>query len=166
MPTYYRRDDDVQNGLGEAVPNIAVTYYTQPGLTPATVYADSTGTPAANPQYTNGLGQTAAYMAAGLYAITYTGQQIQTLTYIDQLVGPGAGGGGGGLTRVTVTPAPDGSVRVFTLSSPTTAPTNDLCFVAGSQVPWSVAYTVSGSTLTWIGPVPPQEGDSFEYFIS
>ena len=96
MALFYRRDDDVQNGLGEAVPNIAVTYLVQPGLTPATIYYDSAGTmPAPNPQYTNGLGQTAAYMAAGLYTIIYSGEQIQTLTYPDQLVGPGTGGGGG-----------------------------------------------------------------------
>ena len=94
MALFYRRDDDVQNGLGEAVPNIAVTYYSQPSLTPATIYYDPAGTmPAPNPQYTNGLGQTAAYMAAGLYTITYVGEQIQTLTYPDQLVGPGTGGG-------------------------------------------------------------------------
>lgn len=164
MASYFRRDDDVQNGLGEAVPNIAVTYYLQPGLALATIYADPNGvTEISNPQYTNGLGQTAAYMAAGLYTITYSGAQIQTLTYPDQLV---SSGGGGGLTPLTVTPSPNGTVRIFTLSGTPSAPADDLVFLSGSYVAYGVAYTVSGSTLTWIGAVPPQEGDILAYFTS
>ena len=87
MATYYRRDDDVQNGLGEAMPNIAVTYLTQPDGALATVYADPAGaTPISNPQYTNGLGQTVAYMAAGTYTVVYSGAQIQTLTYSEMCI--------------------------------------------------------------------------------
>ena len=165
MALYYRRDDDVQNGLGEAVPNIAVTYLVQPGLTPAAIYADPAGaTPATNPQYTNGLGQTAAYMAAGTYTITYSGAQIQTLTYPDQVVA--SGGGGSNLTPLRLTPAADGSTRIFTLSGTPTTPTADLLFVAGSFVPYSTAYTVAGATLTWTAPIPPQSGDAMEYFAS
>lgn len=168
MALFYRRDDDVQNGLGEAVPNIAVTYYTQPSLAVATIYYDPAGTlPAPNPQYTNGLGQTAAYMAAGLYTITYQGEQIQTLTYPDQLVGPGTGGGGTVITRVQPTPSPDGTTRVFTIPGATpTAPTNDMFFVAGSYVEYTTAYTVHGNTITWIGAVPPQTGDTLDYYVT
>ncbi len=51
MALYFRRDDEVQNGLGQAMANIAVTYYLQPGLSLATVYADPAGTtPATKPQ--------------------------------------------------------------------------------------------------------------------
>ena len=161
---YYRRDDEVQNGLGEAMPNIAVTYYVQPSLALATVYANATGSiSATNPQYTNGLGQTAAYMAAGTYTITYSGAQIQTLTYPDQVV---SSGGNGGVAPLTVTPSPNGTVRVFTLSGTPVAPSADLFFVAGSLAQYSGAYTVSGNTLTWIGATPPQTGDVLEYFTS
>ena len=167
MALYYRRDDDVQNGLGEAVPNIAVTYYAQPGLGLATVYYDPAGTELApNPQYTNGLGQTAVYMLPGFYTITFSGEQIQTLTYPDQLVGPGAGGSGGAV-RELPTPAPDGVIRVFTIPGPApTNPANDFFFVAGSYVEYGLAYTVAGSTITWIGAEPPQEGDSLVYYVS
>ena len=166
MATYFRRDDDVQNGLGEAVPNIAVTYLTQPSLALATFYSDTAGTSTVpNPQYTNGLGQTAVYLAAGLYTITYSGDQIQTLTYPDQLVSSG-GSGSGTLTRLTVTPSPDGTTRIFTLSAAPTAPTNDLFFAAGSIVPYSTSYSVSGVTLTWTAAVAPQTGDLLEYFTS
>ena len=165
MSTYYRRDDDVQNGLGQAVPNIAVTYLTQPALTPATVYEASTGgTPVGNPQYTNGLGQTVAYLAAGIYTVTYSGAQIQTLTYADQIVG--ASVSGGGIENLAVTPGANGTVRVFTLAAAPINPANDQLFVAGSLAPYGTAYTVSGSTLTWIGAVPPQTGDSLDYFTS
>jgi len=165
MPTYYRRDDDVQNALGQAVPNISVAYYVQPSLTLATVYADSAGSSTiSNPQQTNGLGQTVAYMAAGLYTVTYSGAQIQPLSYSDQVVG--AIVDGGGVQNLTVTPAPDGSIRVFTLSGTPSNPANDQFFVAGSLTRYSSAYTVSGSTLTWVAAVPPQEGDILEYFTS
>jgi hypothetical protein len=166
MGSFFRRDDDVQNGLGEAMPNIAVTYYAQPSMALAAIFADPDGvTPAGNPQFTNGLGQTAAYMAAGLYTIVYSGAQIQTITYPDQLVGPGSGSGGT-LTRVIPTPAADGSTRIFTISIPSINPVNDQFFVAGSYVEEGVAYTVSGNTITWISAVPPQTGDSLVYYVS
>lgn len=168
MALFYRRDDDVQNGLGEAVPNIAVTYFVQPSLDVATIYYDPAGTePAPNPQYTNGLGQTAAYMAAGFYTITFAGEQIQTLTYPDQLVGPGAGGGGTLIVKEIPTPDPDGVVRIFTIpGAAPTNPVNDFFFVAGSYVPYTDAYTVSGNTITWVGAVPPQTGDSLAYYVT
>lgn len=164
MALYYRRDDDVQNGLGQAVPNIAVTYYVQPALTLATVYADPLGaTPTTNPQLTNGLGQTAAYMAAGTYTITYSGAQIQTLTYPDQLVASAATGTA--VAPLTPTPSPNGTTRIFTLSATPTNPTADQLFITGSLAQYGVAYTVSGNTITWIGTTPPQTGDVMEYFV-
>lgn len=163
MATYYRRDDDVQNGFGEAMANIAVTYYAAGGGL-ATVYADPAGVvPASNPQYTNGLGQTVAYLAAGTYTISYSGSQIQTLTYADQIVGVGASGAN--IPPMTPTPSANGIVRIFTLSQAPPNPSGDQLFVAGSYVPYETSYTVSGTTLTWIGAVPPQTGDSMEYFI-
>ena len=163
MATYYRRDNDVQNGFGEAMANIAVTYYAAGGGL-ATVYANPAGTlPVSNPQYTNGLGQAVAYLAAGTYTISYSGSQIQTLTYPDQIVG--AGTPGANIPPMTPTPSANGIVRIFTLSQAPPNPSGDQLFVAGSYVPYGTSYTVSGTTLTWIGAVPPQTGDSMEYFI-
>ena len=152
MPTYYRRDDTVQSAIGQAIPNVAVTYYVQPGLTLATVYSTSTGTVAANPQYTNGLGETAAYMAAGQYTITYSGAQIQTLTLSDQTVG----GTGSGNTTVPFAGIPsgtqDGVNRVFTLTNGGTA----LATPPTTNTVWDnypliqgVGYTLSGVTVTY-----------------
>lgn len=165
MATYFRRDDDVQNGLGEAVPNIAVTYYVQPGLTLATCYADPLGvTPIANPQYTNGLGQTAVYLLPGLYTITYSGAQIQTLTYPDQLVSAGSSS-----TRnnpVVPTPAFDGTTRIFTIPVTPVNANSDQWFVGRTLAVYGTDYTVAGKTITWIAVTPPQTGDTSEYFVS
>jgi hypothetical protein len=153
MPTYYRRDDDVQNGLGYAIPNIAVTYYVQPGLTLATIYNDANGDEViANPQYTNGLGQAAAYMAAGQYTVTYSGAQIQTETFPDQDVG----GSGGGNTVVPFAGIPsgtqDGVNRVFTLTNAGTplssAPTQQDVWCNFPLVE-NVGYTISGTTIVY-----------------
>ena len=164
MSTFYRRDDEVQNGFGQAMPNIAVTYYLQPNGSLATIYADPAGaTQIANPQYTNGLGQAAAYMAAGIYTVVYSGAQIQTLTYPDQIVGENSSSAN--LPPMQPITIPDGIVRVFTLPSAPPNPTGDQVFVSGSFVSYGVAYVVSGSTLTWIGAVPPQKGDRIEYFV-
>jgi hypothetical protein len=142
----------VQNGLGQAIPNVAVTYYLQPALTLATVYSGPSGGSASNPQYTNGLGETVAYMAAGQYTITYSGAQIQTLTLADQNVG----GSGSGSTIVPFGGVPqgtqDGVNRVFTLTNsgtPLTSPPtqvevwNNFPLVAG------VGFTISGVVITY-----------------
>lgn len=157
MATYVRRDDFVQNALGYAVPNVAVTYYNEPGLTLATVYETATGTVAPNPQYTDGLGHAEAYMAAGVYTITYSGPQIQTLTLPDQSVGGSSGGNivtaFAGVPSGTI----DGVNRVFTLTNAGVALT-----AAPSQVTvWlnypliqNEGYTLSGVTI--IFNVAPQ----------
>jgi hypothetical protein len=66
---------------------------------------------------------------------------------------------------MTPTPNADGTVRIFTLPSAPPNPSGDQLFVAGSLASYGAAYTVSGTTLTWIGAVPPQEGDSLDYFV-
>jgi hypothetical protein len=159
---FYVRNDEVQNGLGQAIPNIAVTYYVEPGLTLATCYSDSGGgTTVPNPQYTNGLGQTAVWLAPGLYTITYSGAQIQTLTFINQLVSAG----GTSSNPYTPTPAPNGATRIFTLLSAPAVAADVQLFLAGSFVPYGGQFTISGNTITWIGAVPPQTGDSLVCFF-
>jgi hypothetical protein len=161
MPTYFRRDDNVQMAIGYAIPNIAVTYYTQPGLTLAEVFSGPEGGAAANPQFTDGLGNAVAYMVPGEYTITYSGAQIQTQTYPDQNVG----GGGSGSTVVPFAGTPEGTIdgvnRVFTLTNAGTplasAPTqaeiwNNFPLVV------DVGYTLSGVTIVYT--VAPVTGDT------
>lgn len=153
MPAFYRRDDFVQSAIGYAIPNVAVTYYTEPGLTLATIYADAAGdTAASNPQYTDGLGHAEAYMAQGQYTITYSGAQIQTLTLADQSVG--ATQTGSTVTSFAGTPqgSLDGVNRVFTLTNAgtplTTAPSQVEVWDNYSLVV-NVGYTISGVTIVY-----------------
>jgi hypothetical protein len=152
MPTYFRRDDTVQNAIGYAVPNIAVTYYVEPGLTLATVFSGPEGGAATNPQFTNGLGQAAAYMPSGQYTITYSGAQIQTLTLPDQNVG----GEGGGSTVTIFAGRPqgtqDGVNRVFTLTNagtPLTSPPSLAEVWNNFPLVVNVGYTLSGVTIVY-----------------
>lgn len=162
MAEYYVRNDTVQNGLGQAIPNVAVTYYTQPSLALATVYEAATGTITTNPQYTNGLGQTTAYLAAGQYTISYSGPQIQTLAYADQNVGASAGAFENPFAGTPLGTI-NGTNTVFTLTNggallPAAA-------VPGTVLVWlnvplisGIGFTISGNTITFASA--PQVGDS------
>jgi len=164
MATFYRRDDFVQNALGYAMQNVAVTYFLEPGLTLATVYAAPAGvTPAANPQFTDGLGHAEAYMAAGQYTVTYTGSQIQTLSLPDQNIGPVTVTSGNTVTTFAGIPAgtQDGTNRVFTLTNAGTP----LSSSPSQAVVWknfplvvNVGYTISGVTIVYA--VAPSTSDT------
>lgn len=88
-----RRDDLVQTAMGQAVAGAQVYYLTQPAnttaLTPlASVYSDLTGTPAANPQITDGFGHAVAYLDnSQLYTIVWVSPIIGKIVYTDQNVG-------------------------------------------------------------------------------
>lgn len=159
--SFFRRDDFVINSLGTAVPNTTVTYYVQPGLALATVYNDAAGDViVGNPQFTDGLGHAVAYMAVGLYTITYSGAQIQTLTLTDQAVG--YSGSGGSVTVFSGTPSGtiDGTNLVFTFSVPS-AP---VFLIVSLNYPLvaGVGYTSSwaGGTLTITYTTAPQPADT------
>ena len=161
MPAYYVRNDNVQNGLGQAVPDAQVTYYNQPAMTLATVYSSPTGGAAANPQITNGLGQTTAYLAPGQYTITYSGTQIQLETFPDQNIG----GSGTGSTVIPFAGVPQGTIngvnRTFTLTNGgtplSTAPTQSEVWNNYPLVP-SVGYTLTGVTIVYT--TAPVTGDT------
>ena len=160
MATYYRRDDFVDAAIfGYSIPNIAVTYLTQPGLTPAALYSSSTGGAVSNPQYTDGLGHAVAYMLAGLYTIVYSGEQIQTMTLPDQAVGPGSGSGSTFFAG-TPTGTIDGTNRVFTFA----VPSSPLQLTVWLNFPLIVnqGYTSSwaSGTLTITYAVAPQPAGS------
>jgi hypothetical protein len=94
-----RRDDWLQNAQGQALAGGLVYYCNQPantgGIPPsplAPVYADSSGTPAANPQITDGFGHAAVYLDnSQLYTIVYTHPQMGEIILRDQWVGIGSG---------------------------------------------------------------------------
>ncbi len=168
MPLYFRRDDFVDAAIfGYSIPNIAVTYYVQPSLTLAPVFTGPTGGATTNPQFTDGLGHAVAYLSAGTYTIVYSGQQIQTMTLPDQVVG-GAGGGGSAVTFFAGVPSGtiDGVNRVFTFA----VAVNPSFLIVTLNYPLkvNVGYTVSwaSGTLTIVyanapqaasGPVPADE---------
>lgn len=161
MPTYFRRDDFVQNALGYAIPNVAVTYYVQPSLTLATVFSGPSGGAATNPQLTDGLGHAEAYMAPGQYTITYSGAQIQTLTLPDQEVG----GSGSGSTVTVFAGIPqgtqDGVNRVFTLTNagvPLTSAPSQAEVWNNFPLVLNVGYTLTGVTIVYT--TAPAVGDT------
>lgn len=165
--TYYRRDDQVINGIGQCVPNGSVTYFVQPTLALATCYNNSAGDEIVdNPQLTSGLGQTAVYLAAGIYTIQYSGPQILTETFPDQLVGP-AGGGGGGSTVVPfegmLAGTIDGVNTTFTLTNNgtplTSAPTQVTVWLNIAEIP-PTGYSWSGVTVVFATPPQPASGDA------
>lgn len=165
MATYYRRDDWVFNNFIQAIANANVTYYTQPSLAPATVYNDANGDIVANPQITDGFGHAVAYLAAGIYTITYSGQQIITLTLPDQQVG--AAGGGGSVTVFSGTPTGtiDGTNRVFTIvnvSTPLTALPTQITAWLNFPLIQGTGYTLAvvAGQLQITYAVAPQTGDT------
>lgn len=114
-----RRDDTVQNTLGNAIAGAQVYYLTQPAsvtaLTPlATVYSDTSGTVAANPQTTDGFGHAVAYLGDGQsYTVVYVYPNGSQAVYPDQFVGASSGSP----TPFTGIPSGtiDGTNTVFTI---------------------------------------------------
>ncbi len=172
-----RRDDTVQNTLGNAIAGASVVYLTQPAnvaaLTPlASVYSDSTGTPTTNPQVTDGYGHAVAYMTTGqLYTIVYLYPNGAMVIYPDQFVGSSSGAPTpfAGVPTGTV----DGTNRVFTVvnsSTPLAAiPTQLFATFNGSFLTIGLGYTlavVSGQLeITYATAPQPASGsipaDSF-----
>ena len=97
----YRDDRTVRDTLGRAVPNAYVYYCQQPAVTntvpPSPLIAIALtvqGTPSVgnNPLITNGYGQIAPYMAAGIYTVVEVWNGIIQNVYPDQAVGVSQGG--------------------------------------------------------------------------
>lgn len=93
-----RRDDTVTNTLGNAIAGAKV-YYLGPQpvdvetLTPLLpVYGDTSGTPATNPQITDGYGHAVAYLNDGaLFTCVYVYPNGVQVVYPDQFVGSSSG---------------------------------------------------------------------------
>jgi len=165
------RDDRwLADSLGRALAGADVYYCLQPATTStvppsplATVYSDIAGDVIAQPLITDGFGHSITYLSAG---------QLYTIVFIHPLFGPNPVV----LTDQAVvaaesipvpavpTPAANGVIRAFVLPFAPAYPANGQLFVAGSYVAYGVAYTITGSTIVWIGAVPPQAGDEIVYF--
>lgn len=88
----------VQNALGQALAGVSVYFLTQPAdpgnMTPlATIYGDSAGAsgPLTQPLLTDGMGEFAAYLAAGVYTVVYVVPTAGTFSYPDQNIAVGGG---------------------------------------------------------------------------
>jgi hypothetical protein len=73
------------------------------------------------------------------------------------------------LTSLATTPnvpieSPNGIRTTFTLPVAATNPTAAQGYLSGSFIQYGTVYTISGTTLTWLGPIPPQIGDTLEFF--
>jgi hypothetical protein len=160
-----RRDDTIQNTLGNAIAGAKVYYLTQPAnvsaLTPpAPVYSDIEGTPAANPQISDGFGHAVAYLNDGqLYTVVYVYPNGTTVVYPDQFVGASAGAAVpfSGIPTGTI----DGSNTVFTMvngSTPlATIPTLSFVWLNFDLIP-GYGYTLSvvGGQVKITFAQPPQ----------
>lgn len=116
-----RIDRVVQTAQGQAIAGAQVYFLTQPAdpetLTPlANVYSDLTGTPATNPQITDGLGQVGCYLDNGqLYTIVVVSPpQLVTQVYPDQNLNSTTSSGPTPFGQVPVGTI-NGTNRVFTL---------------------------------------------------
>lgn len=168
MSTFYRRDDWVQDAMGNALSGVSVYVCSQPantGIIPPSpliqLYADPLGaTPIVQPVITDGYGHAEYYADQGQYTIVYYSPQIQEVVLLDQvIVSPfnaisttwntdtSAAG--------TITGAINGTNVVFTLSAAPLPPSSLTFFVNGVS---QDSATVSGSTVTLA--VAPHTGNT------
>lgn len=168
-----RRDDWLTDAQGRALAGALVYYCTQPATTTtvpptplATVYSDTEGDAATNPQVTDGFGHAVAYLDDSvLYTIVFVhplfGPNPVVLT--DQAV-PGAGGSGSSYTPFAGVPSGtiNGANTIFTLTNGGTPIAN----VTPAQViVWcnfplinGLGVAVSGNQITYASA--PQVGDN------
>lgn len=164
----YRRDDFVVTTQGQALAGAEVWYCTQPATTSplppsplATVYSDSSGTPASNPQLTDGNGHAVAYLASGTYTVVVFGELLGTLVYEDQAVGGAAGAPtpfSGSLSGTQ-----DGVNKVFYFTdNGNPLPNNPVDWIVWKNFPLiegsSTGYTISGTQITFaVAPATTDE---------
>lgn len=165
----FRRDDTVQNTLGNAIAGARCYYLTQPAntsaLTPlANVYSNATGTPTTNPQITDGYGHAAAYLNDGqLYTIVYVYPNGTQVVYPDQFVGSSSGAPTpfSGVPTGTI----DGMNTVFTMvngSTPLTSiPTQSFVWKNYDLLPgldFALSVVSSQVKITFATPPKPASG--------
>jgi hypothetical protein len=171
MATYYRRDEWVQDAMGQGVSGVLVYLCAQPAIT-STVppsplikcYSDPEGTQLfKTPPQTDFYGHTAFFAPPGIYTVVYYSTQIatptQTLVLPDQIIsGPTnlAAHNSDSTTYGTIKPAPNGATVAFTLSAAPSPTTSLAVFVNGLL---TNAYAYSAPTQTVIFHVAPLASD-------
>jgi hypothetical protein len=158
-----RRDDVVSNTLGNAIAGAKV-YYLAPqpanvaALTPlATVYSDTSGTVAANPQITDGFGHAVAYLGDGaLYTVVYVYPNGTQIVYPDQFVGSSSGSPTpfSGIPSGTI----DGVNRVFTIPRVLNSATVWLNFPLIPGLGYTIAAGGPGMIITYAQAPQPASG--------
>jgi hypothetical protein len=166
--TIARRDDTLQNTLGQCISGAQCYFLLQPAdtnaLTPlANVYSDTAGTVAANPQISDGFGHVVAYLTVGpLYTVVYKYPNGFQEVYPDQLVGGGSGGGGGGISPFAAIPdgTIDGTNQTFTIPQVLVQWTvwNNYPLVPG--VGFTITVGAPGMIIIYaVAPQPPSDGN-------
>ncbi len=170
-----RRDDWITDAQGRALAGTLVYYCTQPANvsivppTPlATIFSDTAGTAAANPQVTDGFGHAVAYANNSLlYTVVYVNPIFGANNIIlpDQIFDNVSAGGGGsvGFTPFAGVPtgAINGSNTTFVLTNGGVAlPSNPVSLVFWVNFPLinGQGFTVAGTTVTTAQA--PQVGDT------
>lgn len=161
-----RRDDWLTTPQGQALAGAFVYYLTQPADTAAnppsplaSVYSDLEGTPAANPQITDGYGHVVAYLDNGpLYTIAFYHPMLganSPLVLADQSLNSTTSSAANTFGEVPAGTI-DGTNRIFTVSKNYKQSTVWLNF---PLIP-GLGYTLVGTTLTYARAPQPAAGGS------
>jgi hypothetical protein len=158
MPTFYRTDQTVQDGLGRAIAGASVAICSQPAVTSTIppsplvqLYADSAGlNPIVNPLTTDSLGHAFAYLNQGAYTIVYYSPVTLTTIRTDQLVITPANAlsvtyNNDSSNAGTITGVINSTNTVFVLSA-TPSPSTSLLFSVNGVL--QSGFSLSGSTVT------------------
>ena len=164
------RDDRwLTDAQGHALAGAAVYYCTQPASTSvvppsplATIYADLSLGPLANPVYTDGFGHSVAYLDnTVLYTLVFVHPLFGSNPVVlqDQSIN---GGGGSGATLVPFTGVPQGTIdgvnTVFTLTNngtPLTQTPTQLIVWKNFPLIQGLGFTTSGVYITYaVAPTP------------
>jgi hypothetical protein len=159
MPTYYRRDEEVVDSMGNAVMGVQIAVASQPANTsvfPPTpsvkLFADSVGTPLRiNPPQSDAYGRVSYYALPGVYTVCYFSPQIatptQTLVLTDQIISTETNlpsFNSDSTFNGTITPAPNGVTVGFNLSAAPAPPSSLILMVNGQVIN---AYAFANSTV-------------------
>jgi hypothetical protein len=166
MATYYRRDEEVVDPMGNPVTGVQIALATQPANTssfpptPAVqLFADSVGTPlSVNPPQTDAYGRASYFVRPSIYTVCYHSTQIsapgQQIILMDQAIsGPTnlPQFNSDTTTDGTIRPTPNGVAVSFTLSAAPNPPASLVLTLNGLVVP---AYAFSSSTVILQTPPP------------
>jgi hypothetical protein len=166
MPTLFRRDEEVQDFMGNGVSGVSIFVCGQPAdvsvVPPSpliSLYADAAGAKLLTaPPQTDAYGRASYFVRPGVYSVVYYSTQIatptQTLVLTDQAItGPTnlPQFNSDSTVNGTIHPNPDGAAVSFTLSAAPNPPASLVLTLNGLLVP---AYAFAGQTVILQTPPP------------